>query len=111
MATQQQDNQKLQNTANQRSEELKPYRHVTGAGETSSSASASRTNVDGRVGTDADSGARDVETFNAADRSRDSNITDDIIGGSSAGGVAGTGGVSTNDVGPSRTSKNPLLER
>jgi hypothetical protein len=51
------------------------------------------------------------------DRSKESSsskatkIKDDIIGGSSAGGVAGTGGVSTNDVGASKTSKNPLKER
>lgn len=38
-------------------------------------------------------------------------IKEDIIGGSNAGGVAGTGGVSTNDVGPSKTKKNPLVER
>ncbi len=38
-------------------------------------------------------------------------IKDDNIGGSSAGGVAGTGGVSTNSVGRSHTSKSPLKER
>ena len=35
-------------------------------------------------------------------------IKDDNIGGSSAGGVAGTGGVSTNSVGNSHASKSPL---
>jgi hypothetical protein len=43
--------------------------------------------------------------------SKVSEIKDDVIGGSSAGGIAGSGGVSTNDVGRSKTSKNPLLER
>lgn len=38
-------------------------------------------------------------------------IKDDTIGGSSAGGVAGSGGVSTNSVGQSKTSKQPLTER
>jgi len=67
------DNQKLQNLANQRSEELKPYRHVTTAGETSSDASASSTNVDGRVDTE----GRDVETFNAPDRNSGARVGDD----------------------------------
>lgn len=67
------DNQNLQNTMNQRSEELKPYRHVTGAGETSSNASASSTKVDGRVDTD----NRDVETFNSSDRNFDARVGDD----------------------------------
>lgn len=108
MVSQQQDNQKLQNTANQRSQELKPMnRQTTGAAETSNGARASNTNVDGRVAAGED---RDIETFNASDRSFE-DITDNVIGGSSAGGVAGTGGVSTNDVGASKTSKNPLTER
>jgi hypothetical protein len=59
MAVQQSDNQKLQNMANQRSEELKTSTRVTGAGETSSQGSATSTNVDGRVNPD----DRDVETF------------------------------------------------
>ena len=40
-----------------------------------------------------------------------SEIKTNVIGGSPAGGVAGSGGVSTNDVGVTRTSKNPLKER
>ena len=77
MATQQRnnqrDNQNLQNTANQRSEELKPSGRVTGAGETSTTSTASSTNVDGRVGTD----DRDVETDNASDNNRASRVGDD----------------------------------
>ena len=74
MATQNQDNQKLQNTANQRSQELKPQsRQTTAAGETSSPASASNTNVDGRVGAD----GRDVETFEQSDRNSGARTGDD----------------------------------
>jgi hypothetical protein len=76
MATQQRDNQNLQNTANQRSQELKPdRRNRTAAGETSSSESASSTNVDGRVDTD----NRDVETFNSPDRNFGSRVGDDTL--------------------------------
>ena len=38
-------------------------------------------------------------------------VKDDVIGGSPAGGVAGTGGVSTNDVGVSTTNKSPRVVR
>ncbi len=82
-------------------------RQTTGAAETSTGAGASNTNVDGIVGAGEN---RDIETFNASDRSYD-DITDNVIGGASAGGVAGTGGVSTNDVGAGKTSKSPLTER
>jgi hypothetical protein len=51
------------------------------------------------------------ESLEKSKSSKALDITDDVIGGSPAGGVAGTGGVSTNDVGLSRTSKNPLTER
>ncbi len=75
MATQTtRDNQKVQNMANQRSQELKPEgRKKTGAGETSKTESASSTNVDGRVAT----GNRDVETFNASDRNSGARTGDD----------------------------------
>ncbi len=43
--------------------------------------------------------------------SKATEIKDDVIGGSSAGGIAGSGGVSTSDVGAGKTSKNPLVER
>lgn len=42
---------------------------------------------------------------------RTNDIQDDNIGGRSAGGNAGTGGVSTNDVGNSRASKQTRLDR
>ena len=67
MATQNQnptrDNQKLQNTANQRSEELKPAAQTTAAGETSKAGPSARdqdTNVEVSGGSQAN---RDVETF------------------------------------------------
>jgi hypothetical protein len=71
------DNQKVQNMANQRSQELKPEgRKRTGAGETSETESASSTNADGRVATD----NRDVETFNASDRDSGARVGDNRDG-------------------------------
>lgn len=43
--------------------------------------------------------------------SRSSDIQDDNIGGREAGGPAGTGGVSTTDVGRNQSSKQTRLER
>lgn len=75
-------NQNLQNTANQRSEELKTSKTKTAAGETSTAKSSNesaqgsrgnQTNVDGNVG----SANRDVETFESQDRSQGASIDDD----------------------------------
>lgn len=73
MGKNQKINQNLENTANQRSEELKSCIHVTGAGETSTNAAASSTNVDGRVNPD----NRDVETNDKADGNSGLKVGDD----------------------------------
>ncbi len=77
------DNQKMQNTANQRSEELKNTTQTTSSGETSSAKSKSSksemmsdggdTNVEGNSG----SANRDVETFQSPDRNSGSQVGDD----------------------------------
>ncbi len=69
MANQQQDNQKVQNAANQRAQELKTNRQSTGAGETSKSTNSKDSDVEGRIG----STDRDVETFGENNREEQKN--------------------------------------
>lgn len=105
--TQNSDTAKM-NTARQ--QETKVSKTSTGAGETSRSVSDQKDI--GQDGQQIDRSSRDIESaqFNERGNSRSESRTDNL-GGREAGGNAGTGGVSTNDVGSSRGSKQERIER
>ncbi len=58
-----------------------------------------------------DSGKTVISKEKVSSAGKVNDIRNDNIGGSPAGGVAGSGGVSTTDVGRRNTTKQPLTER
>lgn len=109
----QNEKQKSGDTAKEnisRQQEMKTSAQRTSSGETSTSRDQTKAGAQG--GNDIETGANNQRASGRPDDvERVSDVEQDQLGGREAGGNAGTGGVSTNDVGNSRASKQPTIER
>lgn len=92
-----------------RQQEMKVTQQRTSSGETSTA--KDQTKAQGAGDTDVETARNNQrEAGDAGNVEMVSDVEQDQLGGREAGGNAGTGGVSTNDVGNSKASKQPTIE-